>query len=163
MLLVNQADIAVAKQSSPLMHRIMTQAELGHASTLTGLDAPSAEEVVKDAATGRHLFVSQKGQVFFKRLLTLWGVLPDVGVPWDFVLLEPDAGVADLMQWVADKVPDMFASGALADTSSDLLWAGCLPRGEGSADPTEHVQMSCSRVSSGSRRRWETVTVHVEH
>ena len=115
-LLTNHPDMEVAASASPLLQRVMKQVELGHAATMLNLEAPTPDEIARDSSNGRQIVTSQKGRLFYKRVLATWGIQTALGVPWYFVLLEPDAGVGDLMELVAEMLQTMDELQARATT-----------------------------------------------
>ena len=65
---------------------------------MSHLQTPEPDEIIKDADDrGRVLFPAQSGQDFYKRLFRALNLGSDSGM-WDFVIVEMDGGVCDLME-----------------------------------------------------------------
>ncbi len=111
-----------AAAASSLLRRVMTKLTMQKGGSICKLPLPKEADIVKNPHDqGRVVFPPQRGPDFYRKLLFALGVLKqETAEPWDFVLVEEDAGIGDGL---------LVASQALAAAAdaSKLIWAGMVP------------------------------------
>ena len=121
-IITGHANIDAAKVASPLLRRLI--AHLTHAHGLIKLPSLIPDEVVKDENDrNRMLMPTQLGKSTYKSLFVSMGIVQPLA-PWDFCIVEADAGVGDLL----DLAGDSYMSEPLGQRpdSQCPLWAGLM-------------------------------------